>query len=225
MTIELEKNMFLYDQVPQSKAAIFTEIETDILRFIHEFGFCHIKQIMKRFGMGRSRAYFHMKMLTRLGLVNHVKIMQDKHGAYYLTHKAINLIGLDLPLIRQIPLNVYVHQLTVVDVYLKLRELHAESTWISERRLNRENNSKGFKINDHLPDGVMVLANGTQYAVEIERSIKAKKRLEEILLGYSLQVKFKEAWYFCTTEVFSLIKKIANDVSNIKTYNLKDFLV
>lgn len=225
MIIKAEKKPINIDHGSQHVGSTLKEIEINILHFVHNFGFCNIKQIMKKFDLKRSSAYAHMQMLTRLGLILHDYVIQDQHGAYYLTYKAISLLGLDLPAIRKIPLSIYEHQLAVVDVHLALQSMYSKSIWISERRLVREKYGNRQRSDEHLPDGVILLANGNQCAIEVEKSLKAKSRLEKILLGYGLQDAFKEVWYFCLPEIMPPIEKAAAGLSYVKTHNLVEFLL
>lgn len=219
-----EENNSMFDLASLPKGAMLSEKEIEILRFVNEFGFCEIQQIMKRFAMKKSPAYLKMQMLIRLGLVIQARVIQGRRGSYCVTHKGISLLQLDLPLVKKISLGIYDHHLLVIDVHLKFRELHPDTVWVTERRLIRNQYENGFRKNEHLPDGVLIFPDSNQYAIEIERSLKTKARLEEILLGYGLQRTFKEVWYFCSQEVFSLLNKVTNNMPYVKTYNLKEFL-
>jgi len=221
MTIESEENSRMYDLESRLKGAMISETEIGILRFVNEFGFCEINQIMKRFGMKKSTAYLSMQLLIRLGLVIQARIIQGRRGAYIVTHRGITLLELDLPQVRKISLVTYEHHLVVIDVYLKLKDLYPHAVWVSERRLNR---TMGSGKNEHLPDGALIFPNDIRYAIEIEKSLKARDRLEKILFGYGLQDTFKEVWYFCSQDVFPTVKEISNNMPYVKTHNLKEFL-
>jgi predicted transcriptional regulator len=224
MTTEPEEKSRMYDLESQPKGAMISEIEIEILRFVNEFGFCEINQIMKRFGMKKSAAYLSMQLLIRLGLVIQAHIIQGRRGAYIVTHKGITLLELDLPQVRKVSLVTYEHHLIVIDVHLKLKALHPDAVFISERRLTRNKYTMGCGKNEHVPDGVLAFPDGDQSAIEVEKSLKTRDRLEKILFGYGLQDTFKEVWYFCSQDVLHTVKEIANTMPYVKTYSLREFL-
>lgn len=223
MTIEPEETCRMYDIESQPKGGMISETEIEILRFVNEFGFCEINQIMKRFDIKKSAAYLSMQLLIRLGLMVQARIIQSRRGAYIVTHKGIALLELDLPRVKKISLVTYVHHLAVIDVHLKLKEFYPNAAWISERRLVREKNESGCRKNVHLPDGVLVFPDGNKYAIEVERTPKTKSRLEELLLGYGLQDIYKEVWYFCSPHIFYATRGISKSMPYVKTYNLAEY--
>jgi hypothetical protein len=199
-------------------------LEMEILRFIHEFGFCEIQHIIKRFNIRKSWSYEQMQWLINRGMAMNARVMKYQPRAYYLTLQAIKCLKLDLPPIRNIPLSIYEHQLAVLDVYIKLSMVHHDSVWVTERRLFRDRDMFDLGRDDHLPDGVLIFPDGKQCAIEVEKSLKAKDRLEGIMLGYGLQRAFKEVWYFCTPQVLPTANKIAENMSYIKVYKLSEFV-
>jgi len=201
---------------------LLKEIEIKIIRFIHEFGFCEINQIIRRFELKESTTYRYMKKLVRLGLVANTRIIQYQPRAYYVTSYGATFLSLDLPVIRRIPLNVYEHQLLVISIFIKLRKLNPDATWITERRISRDINDSNNK--KHLPDGALVFPDSKQYAIEVEKTPKTKKRLEKILLQYGLQITYKEAWYFCSKSLVPSVSKIAKDLPYIKVFRLEEYL-
>src|SRR5579862_3537872 len=210
------------DLASDIRGVVLSGKEIEILRFIHEFGFCEIKQIMKRFAMTKTPAYLHMQILMRLGLVIHARFIPGQAGSYYLTHKAVSLLELDLPIVRKISRGTYEHHLAVIDIHLRLKELHHDAVWITERRLLRNKYADRSSQNEHLPDGVLIFADGIRYAIEVELSMKTKKRLEEILLGYGLQNTFKEVWYFCSPITFHIVNELAQNMPYVRTYNNRE---
>ena len=59
----------------------------------------------------------------------------------------------DLPPLIRIPLDNYKHDLTLIEVYLKLRQQYPEAQWISERSLKRDKYCNGVGKTRYLPDG------------------------------------------------------------------------
>lgn len=195
-------------------------IELEILRFLNEFGFCEIRQIVKQFDMKKSSAYRYAKKLIQHGLIVNARIIKYQPCAYFVTAKGINLLKFDLPLIKNIPLHIYEHQLDVIDVSITLRKKYPDAIWMSERRLTREKHNN----HEHLPDGAVVLPDCKPFAIEIERTLKTKTRLESIILNYGLQNTYKEVWYFCSTSVMPAVTKFAANMPYIKVFRLGDFI-
>jgi hypothetical protein len=199
-----------------------TEREIQILRFINEFGFCSIQQIMKFSGRKKTRCYESMMVLNRLGLVKHKRIIYGVSGVYYVTQKGAEFTDL-IPL-HKISLGIYEHQLSIVDVYLKLKEQLPEFKWLSERRLLSDKYMEGLGRRGHLPDGILVFPDGKQIAIEIEITMKAKRRLEGILKGYSAQFALEEVWYFCAPDIIRTFIATIQHLPFVKVHNLKEFL-
>jgi hypothetical protein len=99
--------------------------------------------------------------------------------------------------LKNIPKDNYIHQLAVIDVYFKLMEQYLGTKWLSERYIKREkyDYDVGQKIK-HLCDGILVLPNDKQIAIEVELTMKTKERLQDIIIEYVLHRRLKEV---CTT--------------------------
>src|SRR3989338_10908410 len=96
----------------------FTERDIEILEFINEFGFCEMPKIEKRFGLKKPRGYQIIRRLVKAELVIHQRVFHSNHGVFYLTKRGAKCT--DLPPIKNIPKDIYAHQLTIIDVYFKL---------------------------------------------------------------------------------------------------------
>ena len=72
----------------------------------------------------------------------------------------------------------------------------------------------------HLPDGILVFPDLKQIAIEVELTMKSKKRLEDILWGYQFHKQINEAWYYCSPDDAIKVTKIAENMEWIKIYVL-----
>lgn len=192
--------------------------DVEILRFINEFGFCEIKQIEKRFGVRKTRGYQIMKRLVDAKFVIHEIVFHGAHGIYYLTKKGADCT--DLPPIKNIPKDNYEHQLAVIDIYFKLKEQHPTAEWIGERRIKRDKYIKGLGKRGHIPDGMLLFPDDKEVAIEVELTMKSKRRLFEILGGYSGRFHINEVWYYCAPNIITRISKLAEKMPYIKFHNL-----
>lgn len=195
-----------------------TERDVQILKFINEFGFCEIKQIENKFKIKKVRGYQIMKRLVDAGLVTHEMVFYGAHGVFYLTKEGAECT--DLPPIKNIPKDNYEHQLAVIDIYFKLKEQHPEAEWIGERRIKRDKYMKGLGKTGHVADGMLIFPDGKEIAIEVELTMKSKRRLTDILKNYSGCFAIREVWYYCAPDIITRITKLAEDMSFIKIHSL-----
>lgn len=199
-----------------------TERDLEILRFINQFGFCEMPHVDKRFRLGKPRNYQIIQRLVKAGLVHHERVFHGRHGIYRLSPKGAKLT--DLPPLARVPLANYTHDITLIEVYLKLRALHPNAQWISERHLMQDKHANGVGKRGHLPDGALVFPDQSQVAIEVELTLKGKARLESILKGYGAAFGYKEVWYYCPDRIAANIAPMVAKMPFIKIYPLKELL-
>jgi len=199
-----------------------TERDIEILKFINDFGFCEMPQLDRRFDLKKPRNYQIINRLVEGGLIHHERVFYGRHGIYRLTNKGARLT--DLPPLSRIPLATYTHDITLIEVYLKLRKHHPEAQWISERQLTRDKHADGVGKRGHLSDGILVFPEGKQVAIEVELSLKSKYRLERILKGYGAQFSIKEVRYYCPENIAAYIGSLATKMPFIQVHSLREFL-
>lgn len=199
-----------------------TERDIEILKFINEFGFCEMPQLEKRFGLRTPRSYKVIQRLIKVGWVIHERILHNRPGVFYLTHRGAEQT--DLPPIARVPIAVYKHQIMIIEAYFKLLQRFPEVHWISERRMKREKFQDGIGKHGHVADGMLVFPDQKRIAIEIELSAKGKRRLTEIFRSYGTQYVIKEAWYFCAKNIVAEYSEIAANKSFIKIHKLEELL-
>lgn len=204
------------------KKRMATSRDMKILNFINDFGFCTIGHIQRCFNLKQARSYQIMQRLEKKGLVQHEMVFHNKPGFYWLTRKG----ALDTPLHAAdgIPEGNITHQLTIIDVYLKLRRLHPDATWISERQLEHAKFSKGLGQKGHLSDGILLWPDNKKIAIEIELTMKGSKRLDQILKEYRKQFGIVEVWYYCDPSIIKSFQVKVAKRPYIKVFDLRDFL-
>ena len=200
---------------------LLTDRDMEIIGFINEFGFCEMPQIERRFGLNKPRSYKVVKRLINAGLVVHEYILRYRHGIYRLTREGAECT--DLPMLKYISLGSYLHQLTVVDVHLKLLQRFPEATWMSERRLKREQFlENGFHRYGHVADGMLVFPDEKKIAIEVELTMKGKDRLNKIARSYALDHSISGVWYYCALDIMHKVKKVTDWMSHVKVFELED---
>jgi len=93
------------------------------------------------------------------------------------------------------------HVGAVNDVRLHVQQRSPDSEWVPERVLARERGS-----GEHLPDAV-VLTDGQRVAIEVELTVKSRRRLTGIL--DELSGRFDAVVYFCTPGPCRLLTELA----------------
>jgi predicted transcriptional regulator len=198
-----------------------TARDLDILRFINDFGFCEMPHINQRFGLKHPRNYQIMGRLIHSELVKCDAIFYRRHRMFRLTGKGAKYT--DLPALHRVALGNFKHNLSLIEVYLKLRALYSEATWISERALKHDKYFKGVGQHGHVSDGILLL-NDRQVAIEVELTSKGKNRWEKILNAYSAELSINEVWYYATQAVSQSLCALASKMPFIKVFDLNEFL-
>lgn len=206
-----------------------TERDIEIIKFINTFGFCEMPQIEKRFNLKKPRNYQLVSRLVEKGLLKHERIFHGRHGIFRATDKGAKYT--ELPPLHRVIYGNYKHDLLVIELYLKLRQLHPEAQWVSERELKRDKYFDGVGKRGHLPDGMLLFPvegkpEKKQIVVELELTLKGKNRMEGILKGYTANFSIDEVWYYCSGDIVESVRLQAENarVAMIKVYNVNELL-
>ncbi|HSW69147.1 MAG TPA: MarR family winged helix-turn-helix transcriptional regulator [Gammaproteobacteria bacterium] len=201
---------------------ILTERDEEILRFINEFGYCDIAQLMVRFELKKTWMYRLIERLINENLVRYCSVLNSRHRIYSLTNKGATFT--DLPPIDGVTVGQYRHHAALIYVYLKLRKKYPDAEWISERRLLQEKFSNGLGKRGHVADGILHFTDSKKVAIEVEISVKAKHKVDKILRDYCTQLAVKEVWYYCARSVMPSLTALSAKMPFIKIFRLDDFL-
>jgi protein involved in plasmid replication-relaxation len=98
-------------------------------------------------------------------------------------------------------LGLLAHVAAVNDVRLHVEAMSPGSEWVCERALARER-----RAGQHLPDG-LVLLDGQRVAVEVELTVKSRRRVTAIL--DDLARRFEATVYFCAPGPHRLLGEMA----------------
>ena len=199
-----------------------TNRDREILRFINEVGYCTTEQLGRWFSIKMRRLYKVMERLIKAKLVMHERIYFNKPGIYFLTNQGAKFTS--LPAIDKVSKGVFDHQLIMIDLILKLRNMYPDATWVSERHLKYQKFLYGVGRFGHISDGIFIFPDDRKVAIEVELTLKAKHRLEKILRAYGGQLEISEVWYFCNEDVMRGVAALSAKRSFVKIYSLKGFL-
>lgn len=95
------------------------------------------------------------------------------------------------------------HVAAVNDVRLHIQERSPEAEWVCERVLAREREHPG----EHLPDA-LVITEDRRVAIEVELTVKSRKRLESIL--NELAGRYDAVLYFCAPAPRRVLGELAD---------------
>lgn len=199
-----------------------TSRDIEILQFINAFGFCEMPQINQRFSLRKPRNYQVINKLVRHNLLQHERIFYKRHGIFRLTQAGARFTT--LPPLHRVHLANYQHDISLLNLYLKVRASYPDTSWISERKLKHDKYKLGVGQHGHVPDGMLVFPDGKQVAIEVELSWKSKHRLDAILKNYATQFSIQAVWYFCRQSMLSRLQETAKAMPFVKIHSLKEFL-
>lgn len=201
---------------------LMTRRDVEILTFINDFGFVGLTHLMKRFCLNESNCYKRMQRLIKQQFVIHERVFHNEKGVYRLSAKGAEWT--ELQPIVSVQRTAYVHQLMVIEVYIALQKKYPDAYWVPERRLIKDEYFDEKFKNKHIADGLLILPDDKQIAIEVELSLKEKSRLYKIFKNYAAKYAIDEVWYYCTPKIINPLKKLAEKRPYIKIFDLKELL-
>lgn len=190
-----------------------TDRDLELLRFAaaHRFVLaCHVQAL---WGSDRAVSYRRLSGLTRAGLLAHERIFHAQPGVYRATAGGLDAIDSPLPT-PAVDLRTYRHDVGTAWLWLAARagtygsplELWTERELRSHDRrdLTSGDEPLGVEIDGydragqprlHHPDVLVITAGRHGTALELELSLKSRRRLERILLGYATSPHVDRAMY------------------------------
>ena len=199
--------------VSRGRGFCLTERDLGLLEFVAAHRFVLAWQVMEWLGVGGVVAYRRLRGLVDSELLCYRRVFHHRPGCYQITRAGLGVIESELPR-AQIDLRTYRHDIGVVWVYLAAlnESLGPYERVLSEREMRaadqrREVGEESFAIplggytpngsaRTHYPDVVLVRDGGSRVAVELELTLKSRRRLEAILAGYAGELRLAHLLYF-----------------------------
>jgi len=197
-----------------------TDRDLGLLEFVAGHRFVLACQVMHWLGAGEVVVYRRLKGLVDGELLSYRRVFHQRPGCYQVTRAGLGVIESPLPR-AQIDLRTYRHDIGVVWVYLAavngsfgpyvrvLSERHMRSA-DQRRQVGGESFAiplGGYTPNGgvrtHYPDVVCVRDDGSRVAVELELTLKSRRRLEAILAGYAGEPRLAHLVYFTDRPVIA----------------------
>ncbi len=175
-----------------------TERDQEIVEWIGRLGAAGAEHVMRRFVMGRSWAYARLNRLVGDGLLEQRSLLYRQAGLYVATAQGLRWCGLARLGVYRIGVGGFVHAREVATAAVDLEGGLAWWRVLSERELRVEEADRGelvgsVKVGElpsgvpalHRPDLTLVSPDGRVVAVEVELSVKDRRRLARICRGYA----------------------------------------
>ena len=204
---------------------MITERDKEILRLINRFGYLTAAQVSKLMRMSKRMTYLRLQKMVQEKCLNYRRVLFGQAGIYRCSLRGLEEIEAELGRFP-IRLQTLPHNLAVADIAAALLERHPGSKWTTERELRREAGQKfGVGLNIHIPDGVLILNNNKEIAVEVELTAKTKATLSKVLREYLRKSEYCEVWFICRTkQQAERYKKLTRGYDFVKVFCSEDVL-
>jgi len=162
--------------------------DLDLLAWLGEQYAARSDHLELLLGCGPRTVQRVLARLTGAGLVSTRRLLVGEPAWVIPTGAGLRAAGLSFG-VWQPRVALLAHTAAVNDVRLHVQGRSPESEWVSERVLARER-----AAGEHLPDA-LVLVEGRRVAIEVELTVKSRRRLTAIL--DELTSRFDTVLYFC----------------------------
>jgi hypothetical protein len=202
-----------------------TELDGEIVSWIGRVGGAGAEHVMARFGMGRSWAYRRLSRLVRDRLLEHVMLLHRVPGLYVASREGLRWRGLERLGFFRVSPGGFAHASEVARVAAIVepglpcwRVLSDRELRVIEADDGRETGS--VKVGElpgggallHRPDLALVSPTGKAIAVEVELSVKARRRLQAICRGYARARHLDRVYYLATPAAGRAVERAVADV-------------
>lgn len=177
---------------------MYTKRDAQIVRWIGGVGAASPEHVMGRFAMGRSWAYERLKQLVDTGLLVHRPLLHDRPGLYVASTEGLRSVHLQRLGVYRLGPGKFEHAWQVASVAVRLHLGLPGWSVLGERELRLREHDEGqllasVSLGDlpggrqalHRPDLVLISPQGGVWAVEVELSVKAPRRLQGICRGWA----------------------------------------
>lgn len=239
-TVESSSNYFRKDSFENE--VFVRERDLEIVRFLLEMKFSTTQQLFERFfketrtGISNNM-HWCQRRLSQIESLNYIKSIKSFYGGkrLYLPtpngyYGFINMMrGKFVPKpFGGMDLNTFQHDLSLVDLRLEFEKKFKVTNWISDRVLRSDPIYKEVFDLDHIPDAIFTTKENKKVALELEISVKGKKKYQEKINSYvrlmrkgESQSPFEKVIYVCIREnVFRYVKReteIYQDLFEVKS--------
>ena len=221
-----------------------TDRDLELLRFAAAHRFVEAGHVRHLVRADRSVSYRLLSRLTGVGLLRYERIFYGRPGIYTITNGGLAVVESPLPR-PAIDLRLYRHEQLVPNLWLAAHDgtFGPAQRILTERQLRHQTQTDpddseplGAKLGGfdragrarvHHPDVVVIHPNQTLTAIELELTLKGRKRLHEIVLTYALDSRFARVRYLVDQRLVHAALTAATDQfessSRIHVHRLPEF--
>lgn len=175
--------------------------DLELLAWIAEQYAARVDQLGVLIGCGPRTVQRALARLRVQGMVETFRLLADQPA--WVTPTARGLRACNSPFgVWQPRLSLIAHVAAVNDVRLHVQARDPQAQWLPERLLAKQRTSS----RDHLPDAI-VLTDQRRVAIEVELTVKSRRRLEAIL--DQLARHYDAAVYFCAPAPHRVLSTLA----------------
>ncbi len=177
-----------------------TQRDIAVLNAIDDFGFLTTEQIRRLYFSDCHRSVVY----RRLGILHKRKLLKyattTVKGCYIwrLTSKAASAIG-SSHVLKTINHNTVYHDVLAAEIRIMMEGLGIGSNWTSSNRLLRQSRESNYSNLENIPDWLFTFHNKSKdmtCALEVEISLKTKRRIKETVEQYRDGRGTDMVWYF-----------------------------
>ncbi len=141
----------------------------------------------------------------REGLVEFKTFLVNEKGWLWLTRRGQEYVGLGDLRYYEPKLESLRHLYYVNQARLYIEQLRPGDAWKSERIIRYEQLAPpAGKKTPHIPDALLIKADGDAIAIEVELSSKKRERVQAILR--ELSTSYYRTWYFVAQPAWSVVE-------------------
>lgn len=195
-----------------------TNRDIQLLLWINGFGFVFVLQIAKWMGTDFSTAARRVRLLIKAGLLRKLKQKALSGNPLVLTPDGAAAACDALAPLKGIRPGEFRHDSYLVDVARGLTALLPGSRFEPVRRVQQ---ALGRGNGRHLPDGYLYRKNGERIIIELELSLKSKRRIAYILAQHTADLEAVEIWYLTDSAVIAgAIKRASAGLDHVRVIGL-----
>jgi len=180
--------------------ALLRRRDLEVLAWVAEQYAARVDQLEMLMGCGPRTVQRTLARMREAELITTRRVLAGEPAWVFPTAKGLRACGSTFG-VWSPRIGLLAHVVAVNDVRLYVRARSSGSEWIPERVLARDR-----RAGEHLPDGV-VLTDRQRVAVEVELTVKSRRRVTGIL--DELSGRFDAVVYFCAPGPYRLLSEFA----------------
>jgi hypothetical protein len=202
-----------------------TTRDREVVEWLARIGAASAEHVMVRFGMGRSRAYARLRSLVDDGVLEHKQLLHRLPGVYVATVEGLRWTRLERLGPYRLSLGSIEHATALTRAAVALHRALPAYGQLSERELRVEESEREQPIASahvgelsggrpalHRPDLALLGPERCVLAIEVELSVKARRRLQTICRGYARARHLDHVYYLAAQAPARAVARAVNEV-------------